>query len=86
VPTHIYKAVYLPSRNAAAAYFAPNDASQTYETVSIAELESRVGVDAFPQLDGDVRRHAMILPAPTPHFGCRLQTTEAAPQASSQGR
>ncbi len=86
VPTHIYKAVYLPSRNAAAAYFAPNDASQTYETVSIAELELRVGVDAFPQLDGDVRRDAMILPAPTPHFGCRLQTTEAAPQALSQGR
>ncbi len=25
VPTHIYKAVYVPSRNAAAAYFAPND-------------------------------------------------------------
>ncbi len=86
VPTHVFKAAYLPSRNAAAAYFAPNDASQNWETISIADLESRVGIDVFPQLDGEVRRRAMILPTPTPHFGCRLQTSEAAPQASGQGR
>ena len=29
----------MPSRNAAAAYFAPNDDSQNWETLSIAELE-----------------------------------------------
>jgi len=86
VPTHIYKAIYVPSRNAAAAYFAPNDDSQNWETLSIAELEMRVGIDVFPQLDGKVRQHAMILPAPTPHFGCRLQTSEASQQRSSQGR
>ncbi len=77
VPTHIYKAIYIPAKNAAAAYFAPNDPSQAWETLSIAELEARVGVDAFPQLDGETRKHAMMLPAPTPHFGCRLQTSEA---------
>ncbi len=78
--------VYVPSRNAAAAYFAPNDDSQNWETLSIAELETRVGIDVFPELDGKVRQHAMILPAPTPHFGCRLQTSEASQQRSSQGR
>jgi len=78
VPTHVYKAIYVPSRNAAAAYFAPNDDSQNWETLSIAELEARVGVDVFPQLDGAVRERAMILPRPTPHYGCRLQTSEAA--------
>ncbi len=86
VPTHIYKAIYVPSRNAAAAYFAPNDDSQNWDTLSIAELETRVGIDVFPQLDAKVRRHAMILPAPTPHFGCRLQTSEASQQRSAQGR
>jgi len=86
VPTHIYKAVYVPSRNAAAAYFAPNDDSQNWETLSIADLETRVGIDAFPRLDGQVRQHAMILPTPTPHFGCRLQTSEASQQRSGQGR
>jgi endonuclease G len=85
VPSHIFKAVYVPSRNAAAAYFAPNDASQNWETLSIADLETRVGIDVFPQLDRQVRQHAMILPTPTPHFGCRIQTTEAQ-QPSSQGR
>ncbi|WP_127075762.1 DNA/RNA non-specific endonuclease [Rhodomicrobium lacus] len=78
VPTHIFKAVYVPSRNAAAAYFAPNDDSQAWEALSIDELESKVGVDVFPQLDGAARRRAMILPRPKPHFGCRLQTSEAA--------
>ncbi|MFZ1106919.1 MAG: DNA/RNA non-specific endonuclease [Rhodomicrobium sp.] len=77
VPTHLYKAIYVPARNEAAAYFAPNDPSQDWEALSIAELTARVGVDVFPQLDGDVRRHAMVLPPPTPHFGCRLQTSEA---------
>ncbi len=77
VPTHLFKAIYIPSQNAAGAYFAPNDSSQAWEAVSIAELEKRVGVDVFPQLDGDIRKHAMILPEPTPHFGCRLQTSEA---------
>ena len=86
VPTHIYKAIYVPSRNAAAAYFAPNDDSQNWETLSIAELQARVGIDAFPQLDAKVRQSAMILPAPTPHFGCRLQTSEASQQRSAQGR
>ena len=47
VPTHIYKAVYVPSRNAAAAYFAPNDDSQNWETLSIAELEKHIGIDVF---------------------------------------
>jgi endonuclease G len=86
VPTHIYKAVYVPSRKAAGAYFAPNDDSQNWETLSIADLDARVGIDVFPQLDGQVRQHAMILPAPTPHFGCRLQTSEASQQRSGQGR
>jgi endonuclease G, mitochondrial len=77
VPTHVYKAIYLPARNEAAAYFAPNDPSQDWETLSIAALTARVGVDVFPQIDGAVRQRAMNLPAPTPHYGCRLQTSEA---------
>ena len=84
VPTHIYKAIYLPQRHAAAAYFAPNDDSQNWETLSLADLETRIGIDAFPELDQNVRRHAMILPSPTPHHGCRLQTSEALQQGQGQ--
>jgi endonuclease G, mitochondrial len=80
VPTYIFKAVYVPSRNAAAAYFAPNDGSQAWQPLSIAELETRIGIDVFPQLGADVKRQAMALPEPVPHFGCRLKTTEATAQ------
>ena len=86
VPTHIFKAVYIPSRNSAAAYFAPNDGSQSWEPISISELESRISVDVFPQLSAAVKQHAMSLPEPTPHFGCRLRTTEAAQQTTGRGR
>lgn len=86
VPTHIYKAIYVPSRNSAAAYFAPNDESQDWETLAIADLETRIGIDIFPELDANVRQHAMILPSPVPHHGCRLQTSEASQQRSAQGR
>ncbi len=86
VPTYVYKAIYVPARKAAAAYFAPNDDSQNWDTLSIAELETRVGIDVFPPLDVKVREHAMILPTPTPHFGCRLQTSEASQKRSAQGR
>ncbi len=86
VPTHIFKAVYVPPKNAAAAYFAPNDGSQGWESISISELESRTSIDVFPRLDARVKQHAMNLPEPVPHFGCRLRTTEAAPQTPGQGR
>lgn len=76
VPTHLYKAVYVPGKGAAA-YFAPNDGSQTWEPVSISELEKRVGIDVFPAEDASVKQRAMALPDPTPHFGCRLRTSEA---------
>jgi endonuclease G len=86
VPTHIFKAVYVPSRNAAAAYFAPNNGSQSFDTISLAELQSRINIDLFPALDERVKREAMILPEPTPHFGCRVQTTEAGPNSPQAGR
>lgn len=84
VPTYIFKAVYIPSRDAAAAYFAPNDGSQSWEPLSISELENRISVDVFPQLSEAVKQHAMTLPEPTPHFGCRLRTTEAQQQQATR--
>jgi len=86
VPTHIFKAVYLPSRHAAAAYFAPNDGGQTWEPISIQDLERKVGIDAFPQLDARTKQQAMSLPEPVSHFGCRLHTAEGAQQADRPGR
>ena len=71
VPTHLFKAVYIPARNAAGAYWAPNDASQHWETKTIAELNTLTGMDIFPGLDANVKSALFSLPAPTPRFGCR---------------
>ncbi len=79
VPTHVFKAVYLPSRNQAGVYFAPNDGSQSWEPISISELEKKINLDVFPPLGAGVKQNAMSLPKPTAHFGCRLHTSEAAP-------
>jgi endonuclease G, mitochondrial len=86
VPTHIFKALYVPSRKASGAYFAPNDSSQRWEPISISELESRIKVDVFPQLGQEIKQQAMNLPAPTPHFGCRLRTSEAAEEGFRPSR
>lgn len=64
VPTHLFKAIYDPVNNAAAAYLAPNKSDADYETVSIAELEKRTGIRLFPKLAQAVRENTMRLPAP----------------------
>lgn len=48
VPTHLYKAVYLPKTNVAAVYFSPNSQENSYEIISLNELKNRTGVSAFP--------------------------------------
>jgi endonuclease G len=71
VPTNIFKAVFLPSRNAAGAYWTPNDTSQKQEHISIARLTDLTGIDVFPRLDVTAKDTAMALPGGKPHHGCR---------------
>ena len=72
VPTHVFKAIYIPSRNAAGAYWTPNDGSNKWETVSIAKLQELTGVDVFPKLANAVKQTAMTLPQPGASHKCRL--------------
>ena len=44
VPSHLYKAVYSPRQRAGAAYFIENVDTKTYEVLSIAQLEDRIGI------------------------------------------
>lgn len=69
VPTHLFKAIYDPTTNQAAAYVDSNDESQDYKVMSIDELVKFSGVDPFPFLKGDARIKAMDLPKPVaPNF------------------
>lgn len=65
VPTATFKAIYVPSQRAAGAWWAENSGDgRKFETVSIDELERRLGVDVFPALPQDVTAAAARLPAP----------------------
>ena len=67
IPTHVFKAVFDAGEKKAAAYIAPNAPGMKYETVSIAELEGKIGINLFPKMAAQVKSVKMALPTPTPH-------------------
>ena len=62
IPTHVFKAVYIPSTGQAGVYYAPNDDSERVEIISIDELALRSGIDAFPSITPNAKSEAMPLP------------------------
>jgi endonuclease G len=64
VPSHLYKVVYSPRQNAAAAYFVANEADARYETISVAELEGKVGINLLPALSARQKETMLRLPRP----------------------
>jgi endonuclease G len=64
VPTHVFKAVYDPVQKEAAAWLAPNDASNAYEVVSITDLEKRININLFPSLSAAIKAKPAALPEP----------------------
>jgi endonuclease G len=72
IPPLIYKAIYIPSMDAAGAYVAPNTPEKTFQSLSIDKLRELSGVDAFPGLKASVKAAGMTLPPPQPpKFHCR---------------
>lgn len=47
VPTHLYKAVYIPSQNMSAVYYSPNSSHLSYEIIDVPTLTQRTGVVPF---------------------------------------
>ncbi len=62
VPSHFFKAVYIPALNQAGVYYAPNDESERIEIISIDELTEKTGIDVMPVLDYQTRSQALELP------------------------
>lgn len=50
VPTHVWKAVYVPSKERASAYIVENNATSEGRYVSVNELAPMTGIDPFPSL------------------------------------
>lgn len=64
VPSHFFKAVYIPSLSAAGVYFSPNDNTGSYQIISLDELAARTGINAMPAVAESIRQTAYPLPQP----------------------
>lgn len=62
VPSHFFKAVYIPATNQAGVYYAPNDESERIEIISIDQLTAKTGIDVLPVLDSRTKAEAFDLP------------------------
>lgn len=62
VPSHFFKAVYIPATNQAGVYYAPNDESERIEVISLDELTTKIGIDVLPVLDAQTKAQAFDLP------------------------
>lgn len=65
VPSHFFKAVYIPSLNKAGVYYSANAENASYEVISLAQLTARTGINAMPTLPTSVQNHAYSLPKPS---------------------
>ncbi|MBB3107548.1 endonuclease G [Psychrobacter luti] len=62
VPSHFFKAVYIPASNQAGVYYAPNDESERIDVISLDELTAKIGIDVLPVLDAQAKAQAFDLP------------------------
>jgi len=73
IPTDLFKAIFDPARNQAAAYLSPNKNELEWRNVSIADLQQLIQVDVFPTLSQEIKTTPMTLPGPeAPRFPCRV--------------
>ncbi|KQV82377.1 endonuclease [Massilia sp. Root351] len=63
-PSHLYKVVYSPRQRAGAAYFVENKADVNYVTMSVAQLEAKIGIDLLPSLSARQKETMLRLPSP----------------------
>lgn len=67
IPTHVWKAIYDRQSNQAGVYWTSNINTTKYETISLAELKAKTGIDVFPMLSNNIKGKAMSLPEPIEH-------------------
>ena len=61
VPSHVWKAVYVPGQGAGA-WIVTNAPNAQWEVVSIATLAARTGIDPFPTLDAAAKAKVPAFP------------------------
>jgi endonuclease G len=62
VPTKLFKAIFVPSVGEGAVYVSKNANGKEYEVISIAELETILGINLFPTISQTAKMYIMDLP------------------------
>lgn len=62
VPSHFFKAVYVPSIDKAGVYYSVNGENDHTQILSLAEFTNKTGIDPMPNVAGDAKMQAMNLP------------------------
>lgn len=78
VPTYVFKAIYDPGKNEAAAYLVKNAAGKAYTSISIADLDKLTGLNVFPKLPTNVK--TMDLPKPKMRQGKAVEDLNLMPR------
>ena len=82
IPTDTWKAVYIPEENKMGVYWLANNNTVTandIETISVNELQKRIGIDVFPSITDPALRNQAEVPAIADHarFGGRVKGASA---------
>lgn len=64
VPTMIYKIIYSPKQQKAAAYLTNNAPGREYQVISVKELETLTGINFFPKMSEEKKTQLLNLPEP----------------------
>jgi endonuclease G len=62
VPSHLYKVVYSPRQKAGGAWFIENKPTDEYQTMTIAQLETTIGINLLPSLSAREKEAMLRLP------------------------
>jgi endonuclease G, mitochondrial len=77
VPTYVFKAIYDPGKNEAAAYLVKNAEGKDYAKISISDLNKLTGLNVFPKL---LNVKTLDLPAPKMRAGKALEDPNLMPR------
>ncbi len=64
VPPYIWKVFYSPAQRRAGAYIVANEDTQDYQTLTVSELEKKIGVSLLPGVPKTIRDAGMTMPEP----------------------
>jgi endonuclease G len=71
VPSHLYKVVYSEREKAGAAWFIENKPTDQYQTMTIAQLETTIGINLLPSLSPQQKAVMLRLPKIKPKKSAR---------------